>query len=196
LVCMSTGYSPAGQLLHQAGARFAYDHRTHMYVPSVLPAGVQSAGSVNGTFDLDAVLADGRRAGWSAARAAGLKAGAEPPVPAERGAAGQTHPWPIFPHPKGRDFVDYDEDLQVKDLVNGIADGYDDIELLKRYSTVGMGPSQGRHSAVGAVRILAAETRTDLAQLSVTTQRPPYMPEKFGLLAGRGFEPERHTAMH
>src|SRR3546814_16831051 len=74
----------------------------------------------------------------------------------------------------------------VKDLVNGIADGYDDIELLKRYSTVGMGPSQGRHSAVAAVRILARETGTDLARLGVTTQRPPYLPEKFALLAGRG----------
>src|SRR5262249_20483299 len=72
----------------------------------------------------------------------------------------------------------------------------DDIELLKRYSTVGMGPSQGRHSAVAAVRILARETKTNLAKLSVTTQRPPYVPEKFGHLAGRVFEPERHTAMH
>ncbi len=78
--------------------------------------------------------------------------------------------------------------------MNGIADGYDNIELLKRYSTVGMGPSQGRHSAVAAVRVLAKETKTDLASLSVTTQRPPYVPEKFGHLAGRTFEPERHTA--
>src|SRR5262249_29842071 len=63
-------------------------------------------------------------------------------------------------------------------------------------STVGMGPSQGRHSAVAAVRVLAKETATDLSTLSVTTQRPPYVPEKFGHLAGRSFEPERHTAMH
>ena len=196
LICMSTGYSPAGQLLHHAGARFAYDHASHMYAPASVPAGVVAAGSVNGTFDLDAVLAEGRHAGWAAARHSGLRVGGEPAKPFDRGAAGQTHPWPIFPHRKGKDFVDYDEDLQVKDLVNGIADGYDDIELLKRYSTVGMGPSQGRHSAVAAVRILARETGTDLARLSVTTQRPPYMPEKFALLAGRGFEQARLTAMH
>ena len=196
LICMSTGYSPAGQLLHHAGTKFAYDRAAHMYAPSVVPDGVYAAGSVNGSFDIDAVLADGRRAGWQAAGHAGLGTGAEPAQPGERGAARQTHPWPIFASKKGKDFVDYDEDLQVKDLVNGIADGYDDIELLKRYSTVGMGPSQGRHSAVAAVRVLARETGTDLAQLSVTTQRPPYVPEKFALLAGRGFEQERHTAMH
>ncbi len=197
LLCMSTGYSPAGQILHHAGTRFAYDHATNMFAPAVLPPHVFAAGSVNGTYRLEAVLAEGRRAGWAASQDAGCIGASEPQaVTGDRGGEGQTHAWPIFPHKRGSDFVDFDEDLQVKDLVNGIADGYDDIELLKRYSTVGMGPSQGRHSAVAAVRVLARETKTDLSQLSVTTQRPPYMPEKFGHLAGRVFEPERHTAMH
>ena len=197
LLCMSTGYSPAGQLLHHAGTRFAYDHAANMFAPAALPPHVFAAGSVNGTYRLDAVMAEGRRAGWAASQDAGFTGGSEPPaIASDRGSTGQTHAWPIFPHKRGRDFVDFDEDIQVKDLVNGIADGYDDIELLKRYSTVGMGPSQGRHSAVAAVRVLARETKTDLATMSVTTQRPPYMPEKFGHLAGRAFEPERHTAMH
>ena len=165
--------------------------------PAVLPPHVYAAGSVNGTYRLDAVLAEGRRVGWAAARMPASPAAASRRAsPATGEPLGQTHGWPIFPHKRGKDFVDFDEDLQVKDLVNGIADGYDDIELLKRYSTVGMGPSQGRHSAVAAVRVLAKETKTDLANLSVTTQRPPYVPEKFGHLAGRIFEPERHTAMH
>jgi sarcosine oxidase subunit alpha len=196
LVCMSVGYSPAGQLLHHAGARFGYDEPTHMFQPVALPPRVLAAGSVNGSYDIDAVAAEGARAGWAAAREARLPGGAEPPVPIDRGALDQTHPWPIFPHPKGKDFVDFDEDLQVHDLLDGIADGYDDIELLKRYSTVGMGPSQGRHSAVAAVRITAEATGRDLATMSVTTQRPPYTPEKFAHLAGRVFEPARRTAMH
>ncbi|MFZ5790674.1 MAG: glycine cleavage T C-terminal barrel domain-containing protein [Pseudomonadota bacterium] len=196
LLCMSVGYSPTGQLLHHIGAKFAYDRSSHMFAPSVLPAHVFAAGSVNGAYNIDAVLAEGRRAGWAAAKDAGGSAGAEPPLPGDRGAIGVTHPWPIFPSKKGRDFVDFDEDLQVKDLVNGIADGYDHVELLKRYSTVSMGPSQGRHSAVVAVRIAAKETGRDIATMSVTTQRPPYRPEKFGHLAGRVFEPERFTAMH
>ena len=91
------------------------------------------------------------------------KTGDEPAAPVARGNLGVTHPWPIFSHPKGKDFVDFDEDLQVKDLKNGAADGYDDIELLKRYSTVGMGPSQGKYSAVAAARVLAKETGRDLA---------------------------------
>src|SRR6202012_5289449 len=73
---------------------------------------------------------------------------------------------------------------------------YDSVELLKRYSTVGMGPSQGKHSAVAAVRLVARETGMDLRNMSVTTQRSPYTPAKFGHLAGRIFDPDRRTARH
>ncbi len=195
LLLMSVGYSPAAHLLHHAGARFGYSPATHMFRPETLPAGLFAAGSVNHVFALESVMADGRLAGFRAARAAGFAAGAEPPTPGPEG-ADQTHPWPIFPHAKGMEFVDFDEDLKYEDLVNGIADGFDNVELLKRYSTVGMGPSQGKQSAVAAVRIVARETGADLSGMSVTTQRPPFAPEKFGHMAGRVFEPERKTAMH
>src|SRR5262249_40438274 len=147
-------------------AHFQYNGETHMFEPAKLPAHLFAAGSVAGCYNLDAVLADGRRAGWEAVVDAGFGGTPEPPEPTFRAGIGLTHPWPIFPHPKGKDFVDYDEDLQVNDLINGAADGYDDIELLKRYSTVGMGPSQGKHSAVAAVRILARETGRDIATMN------------------------------
>jgi sarcosine oxidase subunit alpha len=167
-----------------------------MFHPDQIPAGIFAAGSVGGVFALDQVRGDGARAGWAAAKHAGLSTGAEPGNPGEVRDKNQTHPWPIFPHAKGGEFVDFDEDLKYEDLINGIADGFDNVELLKRYSTVGMGPSQGKHSAVVAVRIVARETGRDLAGMTVTTQRPPYTPEKFGHLAGRIFDPERRTAMH
>lgn len=196
LILLSVGFSPAGQLLHHAGAKFGYCRDSHMFQPVSLPAGVHAAGSVNNVYDLDAVINDGRRAGLAAAKDAGCAVAAIPAAPTERGHIGRTHPWPIFPHARGFDFVDFDEDLKYHDLINGIADGYDNVELLKRYSTVGMGPSQGRHSAVTSVRVVSRETGTDIANMNVTTQRPPYTPEKFGHLAGRVFDPERRTAMH
>jgi sarcosine oxidase subunit alpha len=196
LVCMSVGYTPTAHLLHHAGARFRYSDRTHMFEATTLPPHVFIAGSVADAYNIDAVLADGRHAGWAAARDSGYSAGDAPDLPIDRGAQNLTYPWPIFPHRKGKDFVDFDEDLQVKDLLHGAADGYDDIELLKRYTTVGMGPSQGKHSAVAAVRILAKAMGRDLATMGVTTQRPPFIPEKFGHMAGRVFEPQRRTAMH
>lgn len=106
------------------------------------------------------------------------------------------HPYPVFPHPDGKEFVDFDEDLTIADLTNAAADGFDHVELLKRYSTVGMGPSQGKHSALNAARILARATGRSMAEVGTTTSRPPYAPEKFGHLAGRGFHPVRRTALH
>jgi sarcosine oxidase subunit alpha len=59
-----------------------------------------------------------------------------------------------------------------------------------------MGSSQGRHSNVNAIRIAADQTGKTPDQIGTPTFRPPLVPGKFGHLAGRGFEPTRHTAMH
>ncbi len=196
LLLMATGFTPTHQLLSHAGGVIGYDAQSAMFAVREVPEGITAAGSLNGTYALEAVIAEGRHAGWSAAKAVGLDAGPAPAVPNDRGTLHQSHPWPIFPHPKGKDFVDFDEDLQVVDIRNAVREGYDHIELVKRYSTVGMGPSQGRHSALASARLTAEATGQDLEQVGRTTSRPPFTAEKIGLLAGRSFEPVRHTAMH
>ncbi|MEH6445700.1 MAG: glycine cleavage T C-terminal barrel domain-containing protein [Oceanospirillaceae bacterium] len=125
-----------------------------------------------------------------------ISAIAEPAPLADDSAASPNYSWPIFPHPKGKEFVDFDEDLQIADIVNATRDGYEHIQLVKRYSTCGMGPSQGRHSALATARIVAEATGRSVAQTGVTTARPPFAPERLGHLAGRSFYPERFTSMH
>lgn len=196
LVCMSTGYTPAAHLLCHVGATLRFDAESATLAVSGIPDGVFAAGSVAGHHDLDSVLADGRHAGWAAARFVGLSVGAEPRPANNVGRAGHSHPWPIFPHPKGRDFVDFDEDLEVRDVRNAAAEGYAHPELLKRFSTLGMGPSQGRHSALPGLLLTAEATGRPAAELDRTTLRPPYTGESFGHLAGRRFEPVRETPMH
>jgi sarcosine oxidase subunit alpha len=196
LVCMSTGYTPNAALLYHAGAAMAYDDATHMFAIRSLPPHAFAAGSLNGVFAEAAVVADGRRAGWAAAADCGLATGDEPAVPTDKGAEGQSAAWPMFAHPKHKEFVDYDEDLQIADILNAAADGYEDIQLLKRYSTVGMGPSQGRHSSVPSVRLAAKATGRAVNDVGTTTTRPPVGPKKMAHLAGRTFEPVRYTAMH
>ncbi|RMD61265.1 MAG: FAD-binding protein [Alphaproteobacteria bacterium] len=198
LLVMSVGTIPTCQIAVQAGAHLSYDDAAATFTIDDLPAHLHLAGSVAGVHDLDAVLADGRRAGARAARGAGF-AGSETagetrhPSP-DRGSV--NHPWPILPHPKGKEFVDFDEDLQIADILNSVADGYDEIELVKRFSTVGMGPSQGRHSALATARLVAAATGRSVAEIGVTTARPPFAAEPLGVLAGRSREPERLTPMH
>lgn len=195
LLCLSVGYAPTAQLLLHAGARAGFDAAADTFRIEDLPPHLYAAGSVNGHDDLDAVLADGRRAGAAAAKDAGFDVSL-PAAPDRNEASDGRFDFPIFSHRKGRDFVDFDEDLTVADLRNGVADGFEHIELLKRYSTVGMGPSQGRTAALNTARLVASETGRPMSEIGVTTARPPFTAEKFGHLAGRGFHPVRRTAMH
>ena len=79
---------------------------------------------------------------------------------------------------------------------NAHQEGYDSVELLKRYSTVGMGPSQGKLSNMNAMRILAKLNGDTIAATGSTTARPFYQPVPLGHLAGRCFHPMRRTAIH
>ena len=197
LLVVCGGQAPAAALLRQAGAAIAYDSRRQTTRIDALPAGVFAAGGVAGAAGLDGVIADGRRAGWQAAAHAGLDAGPEPAAAPDGDApAAGKGVWPIFPHPDHKAFVDFDEDVQVHDLEDAIAEGYDHVELLKRFTTNGMGPSQGRHSSLNAVRVLARATARSVDETGATTVRQPIVPVTMGHLAGRSFEPVRYTAMH
>jgi sarcosine oxidase, subunit alpha len=195
---MSVGWAPAANLLYQAGTAMRYDTRVEQFVPERLPEGVFACGRVNGVYTFESKLQDGRRAGALAAAHVGLLAGApdsrSTPIAAEP--ESPSHAWPIVPHPAGKNFVDFDEDLQLKDFENAVQEGFDNIELLKRFSTNGMGPSQGKHSNMNGLRILARLTGKEPQEVGTTTARPFFHPVPMALLAGRGFNPERRTPMH
>jgi sarcosine oxidase subunit alpha len=194
LLCMSGGYMPVYQLLCQAGGKLSYDNQLAEFTLSGLPKNLNVAGSVHGYHALDNVLADAICAAAEIITALGLGLTAKPaPIRAEPQV---NFPWPIFPHPKGKDFVDFDEDLQVRDIVNATKIGYRDIQLVKRYSTVGMGPSQGRHSALPTARLVASSTQRSISETGVTTARPPFEAEKLAHVAGRAFDPYRQTPIH
>jgi sarcosine oxidase subunit alpha len=194
LVCMSAGYMPVYQLLCQAGGQLSYNDQAAEFSLSKLPQHLHVAGSVNGVHGLSDVMADGERAALQALEALGLVQDVEvPKINCDRRV---NFEWPIFSHPKGKDFVDFDEDLQVKDIVNATRLGYRDVQLVKRFSTVGMGPSQGRHSALPTARLVAKATNRSVTETGVTTARPPFSPEKLAHVAGRIFDPYRRTTMH
>ena len=194
VLCMSAGYMPAYQLLCQAGGQLSYDDAAAEFSLRNLPKHLHIAGSVNGIHSLSAVIMDGENAAHLALQNLGLISGDVPhQVLCDRR---MNFPWPIFSHPDGKDFVDFDEDLQAKDIINATKMGYRDIQLVKRFSTVGMGPSQGRHAALPAARLVAQATGRSVTETGVTTARPPFGPEKLAHNAGRIFDPFRRTAMH
>ena len=200
-VIVSVGYAPAAPLLYQAGAKMDYHDGLAQFVPAQLPEGVFAAGRANGVYTQR--QADGERAGRQAAQFLGLDvtpiSGVEESVleiPVERDSAGINHPYPVTAHPKAKNFVDFDEDLQLKDIENAAQEGFDNIELLKRYSTIGMGPSQGKHSNMNAIRILARIMKRSPGDIGSTTARPFYHPVPMAHLGGRGFNPQRVTPLH
>ena len=97
---------------------------------------------------------------------------------------------------RGKCFVCLCEDVTAKDMHLSVAEGYDSIELSKRYTTVTMGPCQGRMCQLAAVTAIGRETGQDLAQVGTTTARPPWSPVPLGALAGRPFEPAKRSALH
>lgn len=193
-LAMSVGWAPADSLFYQAGGRMTWSDALSQYIPKSYPPGVFTAGRLNGFYDLAARVADGRRAGLAAASSVGLYSGEVPSAPALPTSA-PSHAYPVFPHAKSKCFVDLDEDVHYKDFVNAAQEGYDQVELMKRYSTFGMGPSQGKLANANAIRILAKIKKQTVPETGVTTSRPFLHPVPLKHLAGRGFHPHRYTPL-
>ncbi|GGB85246.1 aminomethyltransferase [Marinobacterium zhoushanense] len=195
LLLMSVGWAPAAQMLYQAGSKMAYDKKAQQILPQQLPKGIHACGRLNGAFTLEQRLADGERAAKEAV--AELRGETvESDIGRFRDDRAHSHDWPIISHPKGKNFVDYDEDLQLKDLFNAAKEGFDNIELMKRFSTNGMGPSQGKHANMNGIRVLAEINHKSIDETGSTTARPMFHPVPVSALAGRRFRPERLTPMH
>ncbi len=193
-IAMCAGWAPAAALLYQAGTAMQFNNVVQQFVPNRLPDGIFAAGKVNGVFDLAQRLQDGARAANAALRYLGRPA-LEISIEKHAGSS-PSHAYPMIPHPKGKNFVDFDEDIQIKDFENAAKEGFDNIELMKRFTTVGMGPSQGKHSNMNAIRILAKIRNLPVEKIGTTTSRPFFHPTPIGHLAGRGFHPHRLTSLH
>ena len=60
-----------------------------------------------------------------------------------------------------------------KDLETSIAEGYDSLELLKRYSTISMGPCQGKMCSQNTIHLCARAIGRTVTETGTTTARPP-----------------------
>jgi sarcosine oxidase subunit alpha len=204
LVAVSGGWNPAIHLQSQSRATPRYDEERAIFLPGAPRQAERSAGACNGAFRLRACLEEGARAGCAAAAAAGFAAQA-PELP-ELDSPEEAPPRTVWLVPSGRPvgrskmFVDLQNDVTAGDIHLALGEGYRSIEHVKRYTTTGMGTDQGKTANVNALGIVAARTGRTIADLGVTTFRPPYTPVTFGAIAGRNcgamFDPIRRTPMH
>jgi sarcosine oxidase, subunit alpha len=134
---------------------------------------------------------------WSAAHAAFLPTDLPAHVSLVGAAAGEgVGGIPTLVPPSKRVFVCLCSDVSSQDLCDGIAEGFDHIETLKRYTTATMGPCQGRMCQLLAIGVCARQSGRSIAETGVTTSRPPNPGVTLGALAGGGHHPIRRTPMH
>jgi len=192
---MSGGWSPTVHLFSQSQGKLKYDARIGAFSPDTAAQRQRSAGSCNGAFDLATCLNEGWQAGIDAAADAGLsgkKPGKTPQAePIEIG--DPRFVW-LFPAPDpigqgGKHFVDFQNDSTAADIQLAAREGFESIEHMKRYTTTGMGTDQGKIGNINGLAILSKAVEKEIAEVGVTTFRPPYTPVTFGAMAGRDVGP-------
>jgi sarcosine oxidase subunit alpha len=205
LLVVSGGTAPATSLIAQAGGKTSYDEARGHFALSHVPDGVLVAGEVGGDGSLENAERSGTIAGLEAAHALGFgDDDSRARLESERsnlervdGAAARVAvPPPVNSERSGKCFACLCEDVTAKDIHLSVEEGYDSIELSKRYTTTTMGPCQGRMCQLPAVRLMAKETGTSLADVGTTTARPPWHAVPMGALAGRPFEPAKRSSIH
>ena len=198
-LAVAGGWNPNTALSTHLGGRPRWSDAISAYVPAGLPPGMIAVGAAAGDFSLAAALRTGDEAGRDAARTAGCDVpAADPPRVADE-AVGCRPLW-LVAGSRHKAFVDPQHDVTAADVAIAAREGFHSAELLKRYTTLGMGTDQGKTSALNGHALVAALTGRSPADLGTIASRPPYTPVAIGALAGthRGphFRPVRLTPSH
>jgi len=190
LLLMSGGWNPLLHLTCHQNGRPAWrpDLAAFVPVPGMIP-GLTAAGAANGTFSTAACLAEGQSV---AMQACNLSEAA--PLPVAEDAPYTIEPLWAVPG-DGRAWLDFANDVTVKDVKMSAQEGFISVEHMKRYTTQGMAPDQGKNSNIGALAVLADATGRGIPETGTTTFRPPYVPLSIGAVGagaqGKGFAPQR-----
>jgi sarcosine oxidase subunit alpha len=189
LLVTAVGWTAPTLLTNMAGDRPTYAENAARFVPgSNLPPDVLVTGGIAGDGSADELIAHGRAVGASAAARAGHGSAVDIPIlkPADHPALFQS---------STHGFVDFSEDVSSKDIFAAAKEGYDSVELVKRYTTATMGQAQGKLETLNTVAVLAAATGRTIEETGTTVWRPPHAPISLGALAGRILEPVRYSPM-
>ena len=196
---VAAGWTPVINLASQAGGAAVYDDAIAAFLPGEPREAWTAAGAIRGTASPDAAAAHGADAGAEAARALGFDAeshgGAPPDAPRSDGLL------PVFEiRGPGKAFVDLQNDVTASDVRLAQREGFESVEHLKRYTTLGMAADQGKTSNLNGLTILAEARGLPVPAVGTTKFRPPYNPVSLGALVGRSrgghLQPLRRTPLH
>ena len=199
LLAMGGGFTPTLHLSSHTGHKPRWDADCAAFVPAGLPAGMHAAGAVTGGGTLVQCLTQGTAAGLAALREMGLGA-PEVRVPEGSDEAGSLTPLWRVSGAGAKAFVDFQHDVTADDLALAAREGFKRPELMKRYTTLGMGTDQGKTSGMNGLGIMGELLGREVPSLGTTTFRPPYTPVALGAFVGHGrgrhFRPTRLAPTH
>ncbi|MGY3610706.1 MULTISPECIES: sarcosine oxidase subunit alpha family protein [unclassified Bradyrhizobium] len=199
VLAMSGGWNPNLALTTHLGGQPNWSDTLGGFVPNTPPPGMTVAGAAQGSFALADALREGDSAGAAAAEAAGFAVQNHPLPQADDETIGSKPFWYVADS-RSKAFVDFQNDVTSDDVALAAREGFRSVELLKRYTTLGMATDQGKTSNVNGHALMAQLTGRSMSEVGTTVFRPPYTPVAIGALAGhhRGseFKPTRLTASH
>ncbi|PWE29711.1 sarcosine oxidase subunit alpha [Pararhodobacter marinus] len=193
------GWNPNVHLASHHRGRPVWDADKLAFVPGAGgPEGLIAAGACAGQGSTAEALADGLRAAGEALAQLGLSA---PTVPLPQAGTRQDNVAPIWHVPgKRRAWVDFQNDVTVKDIALAHKENMRPVEHLKRWTTLGMATDQGKTANVTALAVMAELTGKSIPETGTTIFRPPYTGVSLGVLGGGDtgahFRPRRLTPTH
>ncbi|MGA9412281.1 MAG: sarcosine oxidase subunit alpha family protein [Roseobacter sp.] len=198
-LAVSGGWNPTVHLTCHMNGKPVWRDDIASFVPSegAVP-GLTPAGACVGDFSTAACLRSGAEAAGQALREIGMTS-KPADVPDAEDSACNLHPMWSVPGP-GRAWLDYQNDVTVKDVAQAARENFRSVEHMKRYTTQGMSPDQGKNSNVAALAVLADVTGRGIPETGTTTFRPPFTPVSIASMGaggqGMGFAPRRLTTSH
>ena len=196
---LSGGWNPSVHLTCHMNGRPEWRKDIASFVPreGMIP-GMLTAGACNGTFSTHGALLEGQVAAMETLKALGKRGAAADLPEAEDTPVRMTPLWAVGG--TGRAWLDFQNDVTVKDVKQAAQENFRSVEHMKRYTTQGMATDQGKNSNVGALAILADVTGRGIPETGATTFRPPYTPVPIAAMGagaeGKGFAPERLITSH
>ncbi|REF71590.1 MULTISPECIES: sarcosine oxidase subunit alpha family protein [Paracoccus] len=193
------GWNPNLHLASHHRGRPVWSDALHAFVPGKDGlAGLIAAGAAEGRGSTAQAL----RSGAEAARRALAELDMDAPLPDLPQAEDQAQNLrPLWHVPgKGRAWVDFQNDVTVKDIALAHQENMRPVEHLKRWTTLGMATDQGKTANVTALAVMSELTGKPIAQTGTTIFRPPYTPVSLSVLgggdSGAHFRPRRLTPTH
>lgn len=184
-ILTSAGLTPTIHLWRHAGGKLDWNEDRQAFVPGRGPDWMRVVGAANGCLDIDISLEEARTAAL----------GAEAPD------RGYYYLQPLWPNvaAKGRQWLDFQHDVTVKDVALAKRENMVSVEHLKRYTTLGMAGDQGKTSNMPALAAMAELQNKPIPEVGTTTFRPPFVPVPLeawsGARKGRRIAPLKRLAL-